>query len=197
VTVAVDPGPARGSGGHAALTVRTGSCHTRSMDRNSYAFHSEWSVDAPPDTTYLALERFDHYPEWWPEVRSIRLLEAETCLVTCRSLLPYTLTFVLRPSRRDPGSGVLEASMVGDLEGFSRWTITPEPDGSRLVFDEEVTVNKRLLRLLAPLARPLFRANHTVMMKHGQAGLAAYLNRSAPLDRPDRPRPSSAARGWR
>ena len=147
------------------------------MDRNLYAFSSEWSVDAPPDAVYRVLECFERYSEWWPEVRSIRLVGMESCLVTCRSMLPYDLTFVLRPSRRDPGSGVLEAAMEGDLEGFSRWTISAGPTGSRLVFEEEVTVNKRLLRVLAPVARSLFRANHSVMMRHGQAGLASYLTR--------------------
>ena len=150
------------------------------MDRNFYAFRSDWSVDATPNTIYRALERFESYSEWWPEVRSIRLVGAESCQVTCRSVLPYDLTFVLRPSRRDPGSGVLEAAMTGDLEGFSRWTISGGPSRSGLVFEEEVTVNKRLLRVLAPVARNLFRANHSVMMKHAQVGLATYLTRFEP-----------------
>jgi len=165
------------------------------MDRNRYSFRSEWSVDAPPSTTYQALERFEDYPEWWPEVRSLRLLEADACLVSCRSVLPYDLTFVLRPSRRDPVSRILEASMEGDLEGFSHWTISEGPTGSHLVFDEEVTVNKRLLRMLAPVARPLFRANHTLMMKHGRAGLAAYLARCRSDGPPGEQCASSAASG--
>ena len=43
------------------------------------------------------------------------------------------------------------------------------------VFEEEVTATKALLRYLAPVARPAFRANHTLMMRHGQAGLRVYL----------------------
>jgi hypothetical protein len=45
------------------------------------------------------------------------------------------------------------------------------------VFEEEVTVTKRSLRWLAPLARPVFRANHAAMMRHGRAGLTAHLRR--------------------
>jgi hypothetical protein len=165
------------------------------VDRNFYTFRSEWSVDASPATIYRALERFERYSEWWPEVRSIRLVGAESCQVTCRSMLPYDLTFVLRPSRRDPGAGVLEAAMEGDLEGFSRWTISDGSSGSRLVFEEEVTVNKRLLRVLAPVARSLFRANYSVMMKHAQAGLARYLIRFEPLCPSVGPWASPAARG--
>jgi hypothetical protein len=153
------------------------------MDRNFYRFHSTWPVDATPRETYEALERFEDYSAWWPEVRAFRMLGPESCEVTCRSLLPYDLTFVLRPARRDPEAMILEASMVGDLEGFSRWTITATPSGAQLTFDEEVTVRKRSLRLLAPVARPLYRANHSIMMRHARTGLSSYLARTP------RPRP--------
>jgi hypothetical protein len=63
------------------------------------------------------------------------------------------------------------------------------------VFEEEVTVNKRLLRVLAPVARSLFRANYSVMMKHAQAGLARYLIRFEPLCPSVGPWASPAARG--
>ena len=72
--------------------------------------------------------------------------------------------------------------MAGDLEGFSRFSITPTSRGSRLVFEEEVTTNKRVLNWLAPLARPAFKWNHSLMMRHGLAGLKTYLagfNRAA------------------
>lgn len=46
---------------------------------------------------------------------------------------------------------------------------------ARLVIDQRVVVTKPLLRALAPVARPLFRANHTLMMRRGQRGLRAYL----------------------
>ncbi|MGO8871091.1 MAG: SRPBCC family protein [Acidimicrobiales bacterium] len=145
------------------------------MDPNFYRFRSVWLLGVRPATVYEALERFEDYPRWWPEVRRLRLVDEECCEVTCRSVLPYDLTFLLRPARRDPDAGVLEASMSGDLNGFSRWRIRDHPEGSRLVFEEEVTVHKRLLCRLAPVARPAFRANHAVMMRHARAGLAAYL----------------------
>ena len=74
-----------------------------------------------------------------------------------------------------PSMNLFEATMTGDLEGFSRWTIKPGPEGSVMRFDEEVTTNKRSLNLLAPIARPAFKANHTFMMRHGEAGLRTFL----------------------
>ena len=65
--------------------------------------------------------------------------------------------------------------MTGDLEGTSSWTVSANGDGCSLVFEEEVEANKRLLRLLAPIARPAFTFNHSIMMRRGQAGLRKYL----------------------
>jgi hypothetical protein len=70
---------------------------------------------------------------------------------------------------------VLEAKLTGDLEGFSRWTITATGSGADLLFEEEVVTTKALLRRLAPIARPAFRANHALMMRHGERGLRTYL----------------------
>ena len=89
-------------------------------------------------------------------------------------MLPYNLVFESIQDRRDPDEGVLEARLVGDLDGFSRWT-NPLIAIVTAVFEEEVTATKALLRYLAPVARPAFRANHTLMMQHGQAGLRVYL----------------------
>jgi hypothetical protein len=149
----------------------------RMGDGNFYRFRSEWCLDAPPRATYSVLEQVVGYAAWWPEVRRARLVEVDSCEVVCRSLLPYQLSMVLRPSRVDPESGVLEAAIDGDLEGFARWTVGSRPSGSHLVFEEEVTVTKRSLRWLAPLARPAFRANHAAMMRHGRSGLTAHLRR--------------------
>jgi hypothetical protein len=41
---------------------------------------------------------------------------------------------------------------------------------------QDVVVNKALLRALAPVARPVFRANHAAMMWRGQRGLRSFLN---------------------
>ena len=38
-----------------------------------------------------------------------------------------------------------------------------------------MVANKALLRRLAPIARPAFRANHALMMRHGERGLRTYL----------------------
>lgn len=142
---------------------------------NLYRFRSEWRLAAAPDDVYLALAELDDYPTWWPEVRAATRIDDDTYRLTCRSRLPYDLAFVTRQSRRDPQARILEARLSGDLEGFSRWSLTTLETGTSAVFDEEVVANKALLRRLEPIARPAFRANHTLMMKHGCRGLSIYL----------------------
>jgi hypothetical protein len=70
---------------------------------------------------------------------------------------------------------VLEASMTGDLEGFSRWAISVHPTGTSATFDEEVVANTSLLRRLERIARPAFKANHKRMMRNGERGLRTFL----------------------
>jgi hypothetical protein len=145
------------------------------MGDSSYTFRSEWHLSAAPDDVYHALERLPDYPLWWPEVRSVRPIGNEAYELTCRSTLPYDLRFTTKQAVRDPVARVLEATMTGDLEGFSRWTISVHPTGTSATFDEEVVANKALLRKLELIARPAFKANHKRMMRNGERGLRTFL----------------------
>jgi hypothetical protein len=144
-------------------------------DLRHYRFTSVWRVSAAVEETYAALHDLASYPAWWPEVKEAKRLSGDTFWLRCRSLLPYDLIFETTQAVQDPSSGILEANMSGDLEGFSRWTIKPGPDGSIMRFEEDVQTNKRSLNLLAPIARPAFKGNHTLMMRHGEAGLRTFL----------------------
>lgn len=168
-------------------------CETPAVDRNYYRFHSAWRLCAPTDDVFRALVELDDYPLWWPEVRAVhRLPDDETRRLVCRSLLPYDLVFTLRQVLRDRRAGIIEAGLDGDLEGSSRWTVSTAPGGTLAVFDQQVVVNKSLLRRLSLIGRPAFVANHTLMMSHGRRGVTAYLagmrlgRASAAPDPPDR-----------
>ena len=145
------------------------------MDWNHYRFVSVWDLDAPPEAVHRVLSDIDSYPLWWPEVRQVNRIDDNSVQIVVRSLLPYDLVFAANQSRPDPGGCVLETAMHGDLDGFSRWTLSARPAGTRAVFEEDVVARKSLLRRLAVIARPLFRANHAVMMRHGREQLGVYL----------------------
>jgi uncharacterized protein YndB with AHSA1/START domain len=145
------------------------------MDWSHYRFRTTWRLAAAPDSVYRVLERPDHYPDWWPQVREVRQTGDTTGVLRFRSFLPYDLTVSARSTRHDPEQRVLEVAMTGDLEGWVRWTIGAHGPGTRLLFEQEVVVRKALMRLLAVPCRPIFVANHALMMRGGRQGLLARL----------------------
>ncbi len=145
-------------------------------DLTRYVFRSVWDLEASFYDVFSVLWDFDAYPRWWPEVREVRPLEGGRFETVCRSLLPYDLRFVTEVAHGDPERGTIEARLSGDLDGFSRWSLDCGGDqATRAVYDQEVVTHKRLLNALAPVARPAFKANHAVMMRHGRSGLRTYL----------------------
>jgi hypothetical protein len=68
--------------------------------------------------------------------------------------------------------------MTGDLDGYCEGLVKETTGGAQLAIDQRVAMTKPLLRTLAPLARPLFTANHAAMMWRGQRGLRGYLGRA-------------------
>ncbi|MET7442000.1 SRPBCC family protein [Streptomyces sp. NPDC004082] len=145
------------------------------MDWCRYRFRSLWTLPAPVGDVYTALERAEDYPLWWPQVRRVDRVDDTTGIIRIRSFVPYDLVFTAKEVRRDPVAGVLEIGMTGDLDGWARWTLTADGTGTRARYDQEVEVRKPLMRRLAVPGRPVFRANHALMMRAGRRGLGAYL----------------------
>ena len=143
-------------------------------DLNFYSFRNIWSLDCPPAEAYEMLRDVTEFTMWWPEVREAQALGGGRFSLRARALLPYSLRFVGVRRIDDPEARVLELAMTGDLEGFSRFRIEPSGRGSRILFEEQVTANKTLLRRLALVARLVFCANHWLMMRRGEAGLRTY-----------------------
>ena len=151
------------------------------MDVHRYRFRSVWTVDASATRLFTALEDVETYPRWWPEVRRARRVDEDTVHFTVRSVLPYDLELVAHRIRRGSDEVVLEARLSGDLEGRSRWTLEAvDGGGARATFEEDVVVQKPLMRRLAWLARPAFRGNHALMMRRGNRGLRRHLDQAQP-----------------
>ncbi|MEX0428827.1 SRPBCC family protein [Nocardioides sp. DS6] len=146
-----------------------------------YVFGEDWCVPAPPERVRDVLVDLEHFPEWWPQVRAVASLGPDDALVCCRSWLPYTLDLVLHAVSRELPT--IEVSLTGGLDGFARWTITPDAGegpgdegGSRMVFEQEVTA-RGVVALVSPFARPVLTWNHARMMAGCRAGLVRRLAR--------------------
>jgi hypothetical protein len=143
---------------------------------NEYRFYNVWGIEVAAARVFDALVDLANYPRWWPDVRSVYEVDPDTAELTCRALLPYALVFRLHRTVQDEDAGRMRVEVTGDLEGYVQGIVAAEDHGrARLEISQEVVVRKRLLRGLAPVARPLFRANHAAMMRRGHRGLCAYL----------------------
>lgn len=138
-----------------------------------FSFRDTWTVPVPLPRVHEVLVDLEHYPEWWPQVLAVAKVTDDDARVLCRSALPYTLDLLLHAERREPT--VLETSLSGDLDGVVRWRLVPEPDGTRMEFEQDVRVTGRLLGLASYAARPLLRWNHDRMMAGCLAGLRSRL----------------------
>lgn len=145
------------------------------MSLHEYRFRNVWSVTAAGHRVFDALVDLLSWPLWWPDVRDVRRIDDDTAELTCRALLPYALNFRVHRAEQDHHAGRLRVDMTGDLEGYCIGVVGPRATGARLAIDQRVVVNKPLLRAFAPVARPLFQANHALMMRRGQRGLRRYL----------------------
>lgn len=135
-----------------------------------YAFAETWELPIPSGVVRDVLIDVERYPQWWPQVRAVARLGEDDALLVCRSALPYDLEIVLHAVSRELPT--LEVGLGGDLDGFARWTLTPTPGGSRMVFEQEVVVGG-LLGVASVALRPVLSWNHRKMMLGCRRGLVA------------------------
>ncbi len=156
-----------------------------------FRFRHTWVVPADTAATFAALADVDAYPRWWPQVRRVRRIDADSGHAYVRSLLPYTLDLVLTREVEDAEAGVLRVRIGGDLEGWSEFRLEPgpgRPTPGRTVtlarYTQEAVVTTGGLERLTPVAAPVLRLNHTWMMRAGERGLAAWLGRPSGTGEP-------------
>jgi hypothetical protein len=141
-----------------------------------YRFDSVWHLQAPLKRVYATLADIEGYLRWWPQVREIGHIDADSARVKIRSLLPYTLDLVLTRAIQDEAGGILRVDIQGDLQGWCAWELSGESAGTRAGFSQEVVVMAPLLGRAPPALRPLLRANHALLMRAGESGLRASLD---------------------
>ncbi len=186
-----------GDEGHASWPpVRVQRAFARLLLRpaQEYRFVDEWVVAAPREAVFAALSDAASYPEWWKPVYLDVSTGGVPPAVGTRSRqhfkgrLPYHLRTESTITRFEPPH-VLAADVEGDLRGRGVWTLTRAPGGGTHVrFEWSVFADRPLLRLLSPLLRPAFRANHAWAIARAQDGLEPYARAlaadlTAPADR--------------
>jgi len=150
---------------------------------NEYLFVDEWDVAAPPEAVFDALADARTYPEWWRPVYIGVEADGPPALGKVsrqhfKGRLPYHLNTRSEIVRYEPPR-VVEGDVDGDLRGKGTWTLTPIPGGTHVRFDWRVHADRKLLRMLTPVLRPLFRWNHNWAIARAMEGLEPFARRSA------------------
>jgi uncharacterized protein YndB with AHSA1/START domain len=148
-----------------------------------YVFVDEWDVAAPREAVFAAIADARSYPEWW---RPVYLdVEADGPVELgkessqhFKGRLPYHLHTRSRVVALDAPHTVT-AEVEGDLRGRGTWTLTPTATGTHVRFDWQVHADRRLLRALTPVLRPLLRWNHNWAIARAMEGLEPYAQRAA------------------
>lgn len=147
----------------------------------AYEFETIWRVYAPIESVWNEIYYSEKWPEWWPGVENVEELKKGDDLgigsirrYTWKSKLPYKLTFDVETVRVQPPR-ILEGKAFGELEGTGFWTLIEDNDATVARYDWRVSTKKWWMNFLAPLARPIFKWNHDVVMSWGAQGLQKRL----------------------
>ncbi|HSI23010.1 MAG TPA: SRPBCC family protein [Methylophilaceae bacterium] len=147
-----------------------------------YHFLTTWKLDAPRAAVCQAIEDSLAWPEWWPGVERVEELASGDAngigsirRYTWKGRLPYRLTFDVQVTHMELQT-MVEGVASGDVEGRGRWTFSTEGEFTVARYEWDVRPTLLWMRLLNPLASPLFRWNHDILMQQGGEGLARRLN---------------------
>ena len=146
-----------------------------------YSFVTLWRFRAPLAPVWDLIYHSDRWPEWWRGVERVEKIEPGDAegiggvhRYTWKSKLPYRLAFDMRLTRVEPPS-LIEGEALGELSGTGRWQLTQDGGVTRVRYDWNVSTTKPWMNLLAPVARPVFKWNHDVVMNWGAECLARKL----------------------
>jgi len=146
-----------------------------------YSFVTRWSFPAPCSNVWDEISHSLDWPQWWRGVEAVIELEAgdddglgSLRRYTWKSALPYRLKFDMRTVRVERCIAI-EGIAMGELEGRGLWTFEESGGVTSVRYDWDVKTTKAWMRILAPIARPLFNWNHDVIMKWGYEGLTRRL----------------------
>ena len=146
----------------------------------NYSFLTTWILDAPREAVWDAIYEIERWPEWWRGVRRVEQVgpgDADGIGARYRhewrSVIPYPVRFEARITRIEPRD-LIEADAHGELAGTGRWRFFGHRE-TTVTYEWNVRTTKPWMNVAAPLARPIFRWNHNVVMHQGGEGLAALL----------------------
>lgn len=123
-----------------------------------------WRSTAGVEDVWDVLVDLETWPEWWPAITAVKLVEP-----SAHGIAAARLTFSTRPPLR-PLIATLEVMerqepsrldvviSEGPLGGHGAFTIDPDPQGSRSCYDVSLSVRSLLFKPIEPILRNGTRA---------------------------------------
>jgi uncharacterized protein YndB with AHSA1/START domain len=153
-----------------------------------YSFLTTWVIEAERERIWDAIYDSERWPQWWHGVEEAeRTAEGDADGVgqegryVWKAKLPYRVEFRIRSTRVERPH-LLEGDADGELAGVGRWRLyeqpaaAGEPAVTAVVYEWNVHTTRAWMNLLAPIARPIFKANHDYVMRNGGEDLARLLD---------------------
>ena len=151
---------------------------------NDYHFVTTWRVTATCREVYEVLADAESLVRWWPSVYlEVEVLDpgradgvGKVISLFTKGWLPYTLRWRFEVAEARP-PGRLTLAAHGDFEGAGSWLFEQDGDSVTATYDWRITAEKPLLKLLTPILKPVFSANHRWAMARGEQSLRLELVR--------------------
>ncbi|WP_224543619.1 SRPBCC family protein [Mesorhizobium sp. CA16] len=153
------------------------------MASNVFRFDESWDIpEGTPQEVWDVLSDAQLLPLWWGDAyKEIEPLDRKgkgvvgaRARARARGALPYELNFIIEAAELEPGRLVV-VKTFGDFDGLWRAELSPSGRGTHVELIWQVTVERPILKLLAPILRPAFAWNHRWTTPRGEAGLRRYL----------------------
>jgi carbon monoxide dehydrogenase subunit G len=136
----------------------------------SFRYDRTFDFAVSRDVLWAALNDTDHYPKWWPWLRSFDAQGALSPGTVARCLvqapLPYTLDFEVHVERVDTGRSI-DTHVSGDLEGPARLEISGAGEASVARLTWAVELRVPMLAAASRVARPLLVWAHDRVVSSG------------------------------
>ena len=145
-----------------------------------YRFLTTWVLDADPTAVWDAIYETERWPEWWRGVERVTKLREGDAVGRgavyrhrWRSRVPYAVEFEVETTRVERGR-LIEAVARGELAGEGRFRFW-QGSATAVTYEWQVRTTIPWMNAVAPLARPVFEANHHAIMRWGGESLARLL----------------------
>ena len=146
-----------------------------------YNFLSTWLLEAERERVWDVIYDSDTWPEWWQGVTEVERLSDgdpdglnQRGRYVWRSRIPYPVEFFIRSTQVERPR-LLAGEATGGLEGKGVWRLFEQDGITAVVYAWNVRTTKLWMNLLAPVAKPVFQANHDWVMRSGAEGIAGRL----------------------